>query len=54
MSSTTSRTDRGKVEKFRKTVEKSHPRCFDVDLTAPDNIRWREGHGPAPVMMAAE
>ncbi len=42
------------VEKFRKTVEKSHPRCFDVDLTAPDNIRWREGHGPAPVMMAAE
>ncbi len=42
------------VESFRKTVEKSHPRCFDVDLAEPDNIRWREGHGPAPVMLAAE
>lgn len=42
------------VEKFRKTVEKSHPRCFDVDLSAPDNIRWREGHGPVALRMAAE
>ncbi len=42
------------VEKFRKTVEKSHPRKFDVDLSYPDNIRWREGQAPAALRMAAE
>ncbi len=42
------------VEKFRRTVEKSHPRTFDVDMSYPDNIRWREGHGPVSIRMAAE
>jgi hypothetical protein len=27
-------------------VEAAHPRQFDVDLSAPDCIRWREGYGP--------
>lgn len=34
------------LERFRKTVEKAHPRCFDIDPTQPDNIRWRPGYGP--------
>lgn len=42
------------IERGRKTVENSHPRCFDVDLSAPDCIRWREGYGPAALRMAAE
>ena len=42
------------IERGRKTVEKSHPRVFDVDLSQPDCIRWREGHGPSPMLMAAE
>lgn len=42
------------IERGRKTVEKAHPRVFDVDLTQPDNIRWREGMGPQPMLMAAE
>lgn len=42
------------VEKFRKTVENSHPRKFDVDLSCPDNIRWREGYAPVALRMAAE
>lgn len=28
------------------TVEASHQRQFDVDLSAPDGIRWRPGFGP--------
>jgi len=27
-------------------VEKAHPRQFDVDLSAPGCVRWREGCGP--------
>lgn len=35
-------------------VEKAHPRQFDVDLSAPDCIRWRDGYGPhAQVKRAA-
>ncbi len=42
------------VERGRKTVEKRHPRCFDVDLDAPDCVSWREGYGPAAFALAAE
>lgn len=42
------------IERGRKTVEKRHPRCFDVDLKAPDGIRWREGYRPAASPLAAE
>ena len=42
------------LERNRKTLERTHPRCFDVDLTAPDCVRWRPGYGPRPLMMAAE
>ncbi len=29
------------------TVERDHLRRFDVDLSAPGCVRWREGYGPA-------
>jgi hypothetical protein len=34
-------------------VEAAHPRQFDVDLSAPDCIRWREGYGPDADVKAA-
>ena len=29
------------------TVERDHTRQFDIDLSAPGCVRWREGFGPA-------
>ena len=38
----------------KNNVEAAHLRQFDVDLSAPDCIRWREGYGPdAQVKRAA-
>lgn len=37
----------------RHNAETEHRRQFDVDLTAPDCIRWREGCGPAAMDRAA-
>lgn len=34
-------------------VERSHQRQFDVDLSAPDCIRWRPGFGPQALQKAA-
>lgn len=34
------------------TVERDHRRQFDVDLSAPGCVRWREGFGPAPAQAA--
>ncbi|MDP3172852.1 MAG: hypothetical protein Q8M88_00265 [Phenylobacterium sp.] len=33
--------------------EAAHERQFDVDLSAPDCIRWRPGFGPAAAAQAA-
>jgi hypothetical protein len=35
------------------TVERGHQRQFDVDLSAPDCIRWRPGYGPDALSKAA-
>ncbi len=37
----------------KRNVEAEHPRQFDVDLSAPDCIRWREGYGPDAQVKAA-
>jgi hypothetical protein len=37
----------------KNTVERSHERQFDVDLSAPHCIRWRDGFGPAALKNAA-
>jgi len=42
------------LDRFRKTVESSNPRRFDVDLSYPDNIRWRDGRAPTYLRLAAE
>jgi hypothetical protein len=42
-----------KLNEGRQTVERSHERQFDVDLSAPHCIRWREGFGPAAAKRAA-
>jgi hypothetical protein len=34
-------------------VERAHQRQFDVDLSAPDCIRWRDGFGPEALSRAA-
>jgi len=37
----------------RRNAETAHERQFDVDLSAPDCIRWREGCGPIVADRAA-
>lgn len=37
----------------RYNAETVHPRQFDIDLSAPDNIRWRPGCGPQTYNRAA-
>jgi hypothetical protein len=37
----------------RHNVERAHVRQFDVDLSAPGCIRWREGFGPGALERAA-
>lgn len=37
----------------KSNVERSHERQFDVDLSAPHCIRWREGYGPEGLKRAA-
>lgn len=37
----------------RFNAETAHPRQFDIDLGAPDNIRWRPGCGPQTFSRAA-
>jgi hypothetical protein len=42
-----------KLDNGKGNIERSHERQFDVDLSAPHCIRWREGYGPAAVKQAA-
>jgi len=42
-----------KVAPIRHDALKAHPRQFDVDLSAPDCIAWRPGHGAPDVKLEA-
>ncbi|CAN5262380.1 hypothetical protein BH11PSE2_BH11PSE2_18380 [soil metagenome] len=42
-----------KLNARQPTVERSHERQFDVDLSAPGCIRWRPGYGPVALKVAA-
>ena len=42
-----------KLNEGKSTVERSHERQFDVDLSAEHCIRWREGYGPTATKRAA-